>query len=91
MLINCHLFKKGKNRRTSEGEAQTTDILFKTRGVNTRLVKKSNSGTFVSNYDMYDTYADLQRFTTTSHDQLIKIEMTTYKNEGSDEFVKKLR
>lgn len=83
---------KGKNRRTSEAEAQTTNILYKTRAVNTERIKKSNIGTFVSNYDMFDTYADLARKTTSldSLDKQVKIEITTY-SLGSDDPDEKLR
>lgn len=75
---------KGRQRRTGEAETQTTNFLYKSRSVNTDLVKKNSVGTFVSNYDMFDTYADLERNTQSinSLDKRNKIELTTYKTGG---------
>lgn len=74
-----------KKRRTKESETQTNIVLYKSRTVNTDLVKKSCVGTFVSNYDMFDTYADLARKTQSldSLDKQAKIEITTYSLSGA--------
>lgn len=74
----------GLKRRTKESETQTNIVLYKSRTVNTDLVKKSCAGTFVSNYDMFDTYADLARNTQSldSLDKRAKIEITTYSLSG---------
>ena len=77
---------KGKNRRLSTAEAQTSDSLFKTRGVNTEQIKKKDVDTFVSNYDMFDTYAELATKTTSleAGDET-KIVITTYLKEGEED------
>lgn len=74
----------GLKRRTKESETQTNIVLYKSRTVNTDLVKKRCAGTFVSNYDMFDTYADLARNTQSmdSLDKQAKIEITTYSLSG---------
>lgn len=74
----------GPKRRTKESETQTNIVLYKSRTVNTDLVNKSCVGTFVSNYDMFDTYADLARNTQSldSLDKRAKIEITTYSLSG---------
>lgn len=78
---------KGKQRKTNEAEAQTQQQLVKTRAVNTDRIRTKAVGTFVSNYDMFDTYADLE-----SHTQNLDVEavdktetlaITTYTLEGS--------
>lgn len=74
---------KGRNRRLSTAEAQTSDALFKTRGVNTEQIKREGVATFVSNYDMFDTYADLATKTTSLEaEDETKIVITTYLKEG---------
>lgn len=77
---------KGRNRRLSTAEAQTSDALFKTRGVNTEQISRSGVATFVSNYDMFDTYADLATKTTSleAGDET-KIVITTYLKEGEQD------
>lgn len=74
---------RGRNRQLSNAEAQTSNALFKTRGVNTEQIKRDDVATFVSNYDMFDTYADLATKTTSleSRDDT-KIVITTYLKEG---------
>lgn len=77
---------KGRNRRLSTAEAQTSDALFKTRGVNTEQIQREGVATFVSNYDMFDTYADLATKTTSleAADET-KIVITTYIKEGEED------
>lgn len=84
--------KKGKNRRTCEAEAQTSDILYKSRSANTERIKKLNVATFVSNYDMYDTYENLERSTKSCDILNSKIVITTYSREGGvdDDFIENL-
>lgn len=77
---------KGRNRRLTTAEAQTSDSLYKTRGVNTEQIKREGVATFVSNYDMFDTYADLATKTTSleAADET-KIVITTYLKEGEQD------
>lgn len=77
---------QGRNRQLSTAEAQTSDSLFKTRGVNTEQIKRDDVSTFVSNYDMFDTYADLATKTTSleARDDT-KIVITTYLKEGESD------
>lgn len=74
---------KGRNRRLTTAETSTSDVLFKTRGVNTEQIKREDMATFVSNYDMFDTYEDLATKTTSleARDDT-KIVITTYLKEG---------
>lgn len=53
---------KGKNRRVSEAEAQTPDILYKSRSCNTDRFKLLNAGAFVSNYEMFDTFKEVDEY-----------------------------
>lgn len=77
---------KGRNRRLSTAEAQTSDSLFKTRGVNTEQIQREGVATFVSNYDMFDTYADLATKTTSLEaGDATKIVITTYLKEGEQD------
>lgn len=76
---------KGKSRRTSEAEAQTAMTLYKSRAVNTDRVRRANVGSYVSNFDMFDTYAELERSTHTlesTGDEEVKIAVTTYAGGG---------
>lgn len=79
---------KGKQRKTSDAEAQTQQKLVKTRAVNTDRIRTKTVGTFVSNYDMFDTYADLESHTTNldvdAVDKTEILAITTYTLEGSD-------
>ncbi|XP_004521728.2 WD repeat-containing protein 78 [Ceratitis capitata] len=50
---------KGKVRRRSEAETQTTDVMVKTRNVNTVMRKIGEKATYVSFYEMFDTYQQL--------------------------------
>lgn len=75
---------KGKTRRTSEAEAQTANILYKSRSVNTDRVRTQNVASYVSNFEMYDTFAELERTTQTlEEDNGNKIALTTYSVSGA--------
>lgn len=75
---------KGKTRRTSEAEAQTANILYKSRSVNTDRVRTQQVGSYVSNFEMYDTFAELERTTQTlEEDNGNKIALTTYSVSGA--------
>lgn len=84
---------KGRTRRTSEAEAQTAMTLFKTRAVNTDRVRRSNIASYVSNFDMFDTYAELERSTQTLESAdgaggdgtATKLAVTTYSGGGVPE------
>lgn len=54
---------RGKQRKVIDVETQTVDALLKTRAVNTDHIRQKTTGTFVSNYDMFDTYANLNHTT----------------------------
>lgn len=83
---------KGKNRITCDAETQTINTLFKSRSANTDRLKQSNVGTFVSNYDMFDTYEDLGRHTKYLElDEEAKIEITTYTRDGKNDENEALR
>lgn len=72
-------------KRFSDAEAQTAPILYKTKAVNTDRIKKADQTSFVSNYDMWDTYADLEASTTehTTEDG-DKMSITTFKKDGTE-------
>ena len=79
----------GKNRRTSEAEVQTENLLVKSRSANTDRIKKEDQGSFVSNFEMYDTYTDLARSVKQmdlDDESHTKIEMTSYVHEGMEQF-----
>lgn len=78
---------RGKHRRKAEAETQTVDILVKSRDINTVSIRKANAGSYVSNFDMFDTYKHLEQ--TTSEIEIgaeKKVSMTTYKVGGIDQF-----
>lgn len=52
---------KGQQRKIREFETQTAEPLRKTRAINTDRIDEKAVGTYVSNYDMFDTYAQLER------------------------------
>lgn len=54
---------KGKICRKNDVETQTYDIHSKARFVNTDHFTKSEIGSYVSNYDMHDTYINLEHTT----------------------------
>lgn len=78
----------GKNRRTSDAEVQTENLLVKSRSANTERIKQDEKGSFVSNFEMHDTYADIARNTKqlevdeTTHE---KVQLTTYFREGMED------
>lgn len=77
----------GKNRRTSEAEVQTENLLVKSRSANTERIKKEEKGSFVSNFEMFDTYADLAMRKTSldlDDEKHTKMEVTTYMREGME-------
>uniref|UniRef100_A0A1B0C359 Dynein axonemal intermediate chain 4 n=1 Tax=Glossina palpalis gambiensis TaxID=67801 RepID=A0A1B0C359_9MUSC len=53
---------RGRVRRRSDAECQTLMTLKKSRDINTTTVTTTNTGTFVSYYEMYDTYEVLDKF-----------------------------
>ncbi|XP_055532560.1 dynein axonemal intermediate chain 4 [Wyeomyia smithii] len=79
--------KKGRKTAVAEAEAQTAEMLLKSRGVNTERIMKGEVASFVSNYDMYDTYNDLERHTKEIDlaEASSKIEITTYSREGMED------
>lgn len=48
---------KGRNRKVVHVEAQTVPILRKSRNTDAIKVRHANSSSFVSNWEMYDTYS----------------------------------
>ncbi|XP_061397842.1 dynein axonemal intermediate chain 4-like [Musca vetustissima] len=51
---------KGKVRRRSDAETQTNDSLFKSRKVNTIRKDTTDTGSYVSYFEMFDTYRKLE-------------------------------
>ncbi|XP_037821979.1 dynein intermediate chain 4, axonemal [Lucilia sericata] len=79
---------QGRKRICFPVETQTTQELTKTRGVNTDSIARSNVGSYVSNFEMFDTYKDLEKTTqSVDVDGTQKIQVTTYKVGGVDQFV----
>ncbi|XP_053954610.1 dynein axonemal intermediate chain 4 [Anastrepha ludens] len=79
---------QGRRRRTIDAEAQTTALLYKSRDVNTERIRTDNVASYVSNFEMFDTYKDLQATTKSVElDEHKKMEITTYKVEGKDTFI----
>lgn len=77
----------GRNRRTNEAEVQTENVLVKSRSANTERIKKQDEGTFVSNFEMYDTYESLAKKTKEiqlDDESHRKFEVTTYSREGEN-------
>ncbi|XP_053674507.1 dynein axonemal intermediate chain 4 [Anopheles nili] len=76
-----------KARRTADAEAQTRDLPRKSRAVNTECIHRQDVASFVSNYDMYDTYNDLERHTKEINvaESTAKLEITTYSREGMED------
>lgn len=73
--------------KTNNVETQTVDAHYKTRAINTNHIEKSMAGTFVSNYDMHDTYVNLERTTQCIQidydDRHEQLDITTYtKTDG---------
>ncbi|XP_050334108.1 dynein axonemal intermediate chain 4 [Bactrocera neohumeralis] len=79
---------QGRRRRTFSAEAQTAGVLYKSRDVNTEHIRTDNIASYVSNFEMFDTYKDLQTTTkSVAIDEHKKMEITTYKVEGKDTFI----
>ncbi len=56
---------------------------MKSVGANTERIKTENVATFVSNFEMYDTYTDLERVTeSVDLDTENTLQMTTYSKDG---------
>lgn len=80
---------KGRNRRKDDAETQTIEILYKSKCINTELIKKFDASAFVSNYDMYDTYEDYERVTKYvdfDNENCQKLGITTYKIQDLEQF-----
>lgn len=77
-------------KRVSHAEAQTSTILHKSKHANTDRIKKVNQSSFVSNYDMWDTYAELQVSSKEMRTESGAIEVTTFFKPGMDDLVPKL-
>ncbi|KAH8297620.1 hypothetical protein KR054_004502 [Drosophila jambulina] len=58
---------KGKVRRRSDNDVQTDTILFVSRAVNTILLTSATVGSYVSNFEMYDTLNNVSREAAVSH------------------------
>lgn len=75
----------GKNRRTSDAEVQTENLLVKSRSANTERIKKEDKGSFVSNFEMFDTYTELAKNTKQLDlDGDRRFEITSYVREGME-------
>lgn len=75
----------GKNRRTSDAEVQTENLLVKSRSANTERIKKEDKGSFVSNFEMFDTYTELEKNTKQLDlDDDRRFEITSYVREGME-------
>lgn len=72
-------------RRFADAEAQTQTILYKTKAANTDRIKKVNQSSFVSNYDMWDTYAELATTTKEIDVGDDQIEITTFSRNGMED------
>ncbi|XP_054730955.1 dynein axonemal intermediate chain 4 [Anastrepha obliqua] len=73
---------RGKIRRRSEAETQTKDIFKITRTVNTTVKKNTESATYVSFFEMFDTYQKLLQLTSptlTKEPSLMAINFNTGK------------
>lgn len=71
-------------KRVTHAEAQTSTILYKTKAANTDRIKKVDQSSFVSNYDMWDTYADLEVSTKEVYldDEEKIVEISTFTKDG---------
>lgn len=84
----------GKNRRTSDAEVQTGNYIVKSRSANTERIKKLEQGSFVSNFEMYDTYKDLAVKTkeiSLDDDTQGKMALTTYSHDNMENIDEMLR
>ncbi|BFF97497.1 WD repeat-containing protein 78 [Drosophila madeirensis] len=77
-----------KSRRTVDSDTQTITALKKSRLVNTERLTTEQIGSYVSNFEMFDTYKDLEASTTSVQVQGAQnMEVTTYRVGGVDQFV----
>ncbi|XP_064541668.1 dynein axonemal intermediate chain 4 [Drosophila montana] len=77
-----------KSRRTVDSETQTISTLLKSRLVNTERLRTDQVASYVSNFEMFDTYKDLEASTKSVQVQgAQKMEVTTYRVGGVDQFV----
>ncbi|EDW17241.1 uncharacterized protein Dmoj_GI16791 [Drosophila mojavensis] len=77
-----------KSRRTVDADTQTIEPLLKSRLVNTERLRTDQVGSYVSNFEMFDTYKDLEASTkSVPIDGAQKMEVTTYRLGGVDQFV----
>ncbi|XP_073838441.1 dynein axonemal intermediate chain 4 [Musca autumnalis] len=78
----------GRKRICFPVETQTSVVLTKTRAVNTDSIAKGHVASYVSNFEMFDTYKDLEQTTqSVDVDGRQKMQITTYKVGGVDQFV----
>lgn len=75
---------KGKVRRRSDAETQTNETLFKSRKVNTIRKDTANTGSYVSYFEMFDTYRKLGELDPFSEDR------EGYKGEKESNYQQKL-
>ncbi|XP_055843793.1 dynein axonemal intermediate chain 4 [Episyrphus balteatus] len=76
---------KGRLRRKADSEAQTTNVLYKSRDANTDTIRKINAASYVSNFDMFDTYEQLQPVKSSlKMDDSKTLDVMTYKVGGID-------
>ncbi|CRK95557.1 CLUMA_CG009021, isoform A [Clunio marinus] len=83
----------GRNRRTSDAESQTETVLVKSRSSNTDRIKTGEKDSFVSNFEMFDTYAELEQKTKElelDDDEHRKMKITTYTKKGMEDTDEKL-
>lgn len=88
------MMDKEKHRKTNNVETQTVDAHYKTRAINTNHIEKSMAGTFVSNYDMHDTYTNLEHTTQCIQieydDRHEQLDITTYTRDGCSDLSQEL-
>lgn len=77
-------------KRVAHAEAQTSTILHKSKHANTDRIKKVNQSSFVSNYDMWDTYADLQTDSKEINTDTGSLEITSFYKSDADDLDAKL-
>ncbi|XP_060660313.1 dynein axonemal intermediate chain 4 [Drosophila nasuta] len=76
-----------KSRRTVDADTQTVTALKKSRLVNTERLCTDHVGSYVSNFEMFDTYKDLEASTKSVQVQgEQQMQVTTYKVGGVDQF-----
>ncbi|KAL7732061.1 hypothetical protein ACLKA6_015823 [Drosophila palustris] len=77
-----------KSRRTVDSDTQTMTALKKSRLVNTERLCTDHVASYVSNFEMFDTYKDMEASTKKVQVQgEQEMQVTTYKVGGVDQFV----